>query len=99
MAEGITRYASEAAEALLDELGLDPEQMVDGGVDIDEWNGAVMVAIDAAQLHALRKLNVLVRLRDPDQTMGSSPFGEAYVAGMREALRQLGKTEKDLEAP
>lgn len=96
MAEGITRYAAKAAEDLLAELGLDPEQMAQGGVDVDEWNGAVMVAIDAAQLEGMRRL---ARCLDA-QGLSFATFGPcraAYRAALTEALRQLGRTEKDLE--
>lgn len=89
MAEGITRYASKAAEELLDELGLDSEQMAEGGVDLDEWNGAVMVAIDRAQLEGIRRLN---RIKLAFEARGGD-----YQSALAEALRQLGRTEKDLE--
>lgn len=89
MAEGITRYAAKAAEDLLDELGLDEQQMSEGGVDVDEWNGAVMVAIDAAQLEGIRRLHRLVLVAEAR--------GGCYRDALSEALRQLGRTEKDLE--
>lgn len=88
MAEGVTRYASQAAEALFEDLGIDDEQ---GVGDLDELQGAIMVAIDAAQLEGIRRLH---RIKLAFEARGGD-----YQTALSEALRQLGKTEKDLEVP
>lgn len=88
MAEGITRYAGEAAEQVFEYCQIDDEQ---GVGDLDELRGAIMCAIDAAQLEGIRRLH---RLKLAFEARGGN-----YEAALSEALRQLGKTEKDLEAP
>ncbi len=93
MAEGITRYASEAAQGLLDELQIEDDDLP---CDPNEFHGALMVAIDAAQLEGIRRL---ARCLDA-QGLSFATFGPyrvAYRAALTEALRQLGRTEKDLE--
>lgn len=87
MAEGITRYASKAADAIFEELDIGWEQ---GVGDIDELHGAIMVAIDAAQFEGIRALHRRV--------LNFEMRGSGYRAALSATLLQLGKTEKDLES-